>query len=390
MTAGAPANLCATLGGRRALGQTFQRLAEALSSNTLATATNPAPDPESAPPPTPLSKEARASFERWDTDGDERLDRAELDQAIMDPRVTGAAAAAAVTLRRSLEDLEDLSDDDWFPESGVSLADLEAHERSMSASERPEASARAEAVFAGSWFQIEQGPSKLFPDDRVKWKEMRQGTIGDCSWHAAAVSLAVEDPAALRSMIQERPDGGYAVTFPGREPIEVAPLTDGEIALYGTAGPNGRWLPVLEKAFGQLRGDTEVPADAAKSTPLSESIEILTGAPASNHILSETTRATLAEKLTEAFDHGRIVIAAILGPSAIDEDGLVSNHAYAIIGHDAEEGTVTLRNPWGRQELEDAKGRPADGKDDGIFTMTYDELRSHFGAVTFEEKQAES
>ena len=43
-----------------------------------------------------------------------------------------------------------------------------------------------------------------------------------------------------------------------------------------------------------------------------------------------------------------------------------------------------LRNPWGRFEPSDDKGKPRDGKDDGIFEVSYSEFVRDFGKIALQ------
>ena len=56
------------------------------------------------------------------------------------------------------------------------------------------------------------------------------------------------------------------------------------------------------------------------------------------------------------------------------------NHAYTVMGYDAKTQTVTVRNPWGQNELADR-----DGKDDGIFQMPLKEFHVNFPVVSLSE-----
>ncbi len=50
-------------------------------------------------------------------------------------------------------------------------------------------------------------------------------------------------------------DGTYRVKFPGSDVnYTVSKPTQTEVLQYATAGKNGAWLSVLEKAFAQYRG----------------------------------------------------------------------------------------------------------------------------------------
>ncbi len=51
------------------------------------------------------------------------------------------------------------------------------------------------------------------------------------------------------------------------------------------------------------------------------------------------------------------------------------------------EVTVTIRNPWGKGDPLNAAGKPRDGKDDGVFTMSLDEFQQTFSDVAYGQKE---
>ena len=375
------------IGASISIQETIRR---GLSFNPLGEVRGSTPPPDAKPVQTDFTRQVRAHFQNWDTDHDGFLSRAEIDAVVMNPSVRGKTAAAAATIKRMMDDLEDLSDDNFFSENGFTLQDLELYERHMSQDRaaRPKAVNSVEAQFSFYVARIQNAPTSVFPTGQADINAMRQGSIGDCYLHAVLGSLVAQDPTALNNMIRTRTNGSYDVTFPGQKTVNVDALTDGEIALYGSAGRNGLWLPILEKAFGKIRGDTIVPADAAEGGHLSESTRIMTGHEPDTDALLFSSNAELERKLSDAMANKRAVSAdSFPGFFSDRDDGIVLGHAFSVIGHDPAKHTITLRNPWGHQEFEDAKGAPRDGIDDGIFTMTYDQFHQHFRYITFEQAQ---
>lgn len=69
------------------------------------------------------------------------------------------------------------------------------------------------------------------------------------------------------------------------------------------------------------------------------------------------------------------------------EQGLQTKHEYSIENYDPATRTVTIRNPWGKGDPLTADGKPRDGKDDGVFTMSLDEFQRTFSDVAYGQKE---
>ncbi len=66
-------------------------------------------------------------------------------------------------------------------------------------------------------------------------------------------------------------------------------------------------------------------------------------------------------------------------------EGIADWHAYSVLSWNEDEGTVGLRNPWGRGEPVNENGKARDGRDDGRFQLSLEEFLQNFRAVTREE-----
>lgn len=168
----------------------------------------------------------------------------------------------------------------------------------------------------------------------------------------------------------------------------------------GTAGKNGLWQSVIEKAWQQTRPDN--PTDAMNGgrkyyqdsgDHISKGIEVLTGNPARTVELGtqsnvEQTRETLRSALGEK----RLVTAGGANNAAAAEDGLKDHHAYTVLGYDEKSDKVKLRNPWGKGERGPNGGLSVksahDGKNDGTFEVSLQEFHEDFGYMAVEEPPA--
>ncbi len=226
------------------------------------------------------------------------------------------------------------------------------------------------------------------PMDSIKPDAIHQGGIGDCYFLAAMGSLAATNPQAIKDMIKDNGNGTYTVTFPGdkKHPVTVKAPTDAELALYVKSGNYGVWPAVLEKAYGDWKRDTTIPQEGAGGgDQIDVGIDILTGKKTDKHKIKDYSEDELGKMLTDAFRNGESITTDCWNnPKNARGGDLPTGHAYSVIGYDASTGMVTIRNPWGSGELKDENGRPLDGKNDGVFTMSLKEYRERFKNIAIE------
>lgn len=334
---------------------------------------------------------AEKQLPAWDLDKDGFLSRAELEKVAQDPNVKGLDAAVLMSLLGNLDEIQGLSNDEYgFENDGITSKDL-GELRKLG----DKAELNQKVVGTAGWgLQKAQASTQLFDQGGPNYEEVKQGSLGSCEFLSAAVALAKRDPEAIKKMIGDNGDGSYTVRFPGsKDPIRVT-LSDAELGRAATAGKDGRWISVLEKAYGQymdqgalLKSDS--PQLATESQPGRIAMKALTGREGDQDILGPVTTnlATTRKKLTEAMEDGRLVTAGI-AKELITEgtDGLPANHQYTVLNYDPKTDQITLRNPWGGGELRGADGKPRDGKNDGVFTMPLSDFYARFNDVVYETR----
>lgn len=218
-------------------------------------------------------------------------------------------------------------------------------------------------------------PGNLYPPDHpFGLDDMRQGAIGDCYFLAGMIALADQDPGALSNLISPNPNGSFTVTFADGSQQVVTPdfpvdpdRTDGRPA-FANPGPGAQggelWFMILEKAYAQKEGGWGPIVGGNQRY----AIEELTGRD-SNWI--DNDDATLAN-LQERFERGEILgLNTIDRPDDVEHedwlddpdtpdafkpttaaDGTVTearlyqNHAFVVVGVDADAGTISVINPW--------------------------------------------
>jgi hypothetical protein len=225
------------------------------------------------------------------------------------------------------------------------------------------------------------------PDGKQLADAITQGDAGSCAFLAGLIGLLRTRLASGGVKVQEHKDGTYRVKFPGSDvQYKVSKPTETEMLRYATAGKNGLWLSVLEKAYAQFRGreaDTFFftpffSEDAFKSlmNPKLGSyprfvIQLLTGKDAGRQVvqfptllengkLDEKEVGEQLEKMMGTVDPKNrfrpIKTIAIAGSKRIDGvwDGdlnksLPPGHAFAVVGYDPEQKEVMLQNPYNRK-----------------------------------------
>lgn len=329
----------------------------------------------------------RNNFDSWDKDRDGRLSDGEVDKAIMDSKNKGADAAALATLKEKRDDLEEVANDELGDENdGVSRKDLEELDKHKDDKKLREGS---EADFDYRRAKISGQSRELFANGNPDPKALKQGSTGNCYFVAALAGLAERDPERLKQMVKDNGDGTYTVKLGGGKEQKVQAPTDAEVAMYGSAGQDGMWQSVMEKAYAQRENNGEFfPEDDPHDSTgdggfLGTGVEDVTGHSSDRDELPLTSENEIREKMKKAEKDNAVVTAGIRkGITGDEREGMPMGHAYTVLDYDEATDTVTIRNPWGQGEWNGAK----DGNDDGVFKMSVKDFKDKFSYVAYEER----
>ncbi|MEO0815424.1 MAG: C2 family cysteine protease, partial [Myxococcota bacterium] len=330
---------------------------------------------------------------------DEYLSRDDIRAAARDPSVTGRSAAALAVLVDRMDDIVGLSDDERLWESEIHRGDLAAIER-MAASGNADDAATARSFANGmnaAERRIRNTNRDLFADPAAgpDLNSIRQGRIGDCWVLATVGSICAHDPQAIANMITERDDGRFRVNFPGGRTVTVPAPTDTELGFLGTAGSDGLWLPVLEKAVGEhyqqgyffstTELDHEPIGDGGQTA---DAIELLTGRDTTGFDPTRGRRrandTVFFNRVADAFDADCVMVASRRRGG--DGSTLAKRHAYSVIDVDREARTITIRNPWGSGDHM-VNGRPRDGRNDGVMVLSIPEFRNWMDWLVIQDRE---
>lgn len=309
------------------------------------------------------------NFKRWDSDKDGTLERAEIDKAVTQGSNKGRAAAALAELN-ALEDSESFR---GFGAKQLKAAEAtyrkgdHSHDDLMGYYERKIQAFRSERSLFGADGQPELG-------------DIHQGTQGDCYFLSSLGSKVLEDPQGVKDMIHRTKDGGYRVSFADGEVTVKAP-TDAQAA-RGAEATDGRWVPVMEKAYAaHTRKQT-----AAKDPDAYESIGkggYVEGAMATlgskdARTVPVSSFGDFRESLSGFLEQDKWVNAIVWDSPA----GLPEGHAYTIEGFDRESDTITVRNPWGFVSGGSHDSQVVQDLGDGRFAMNTDDFLKNFADLS--------
>ncbi|MFN8608217.1 MAG: C2 family cysteine protease [Vulcanimicrobiota bacterium] len=345
----------------------------------------PKPAPISADKVRQDTKDFCAIFERLfaklDANHDGKIDLAEVKKALHDPSIKNDDAAALAALF-SLVQMEDGLPDGLTREklaeikSGASGSDLNEFIANLFKKNKTDLGWKSRDVFTGGEPLAEA---------------VKQGYFGTCYFLAALVAKAKADPESVKKMIKDNGNGTYTVTFPGARAVTIQAPTDAELLVHASAGSNGMWATIIEKAYGQMRNQDAKnpkaePMDQVEGGSPYDGIPFLTKKGLDVDDLWVTFKSTTRSKIQKALkEHKMITCRVKKGGSKEIQDG----HVYTVIGYDPKSDMVTIRNPWGeggpRAEPQNPDGTAKDGNMDGVFQLTISQFDEIFTGIAYEE-----
>lgn len=325
------------------------------------------------------------NFDRFDRNGDLRVTWPEMRKSVADPLIQGKDAAALATLYSLLPEVAFEMGLKRNPAVTPELLQELRDTRDLALEEGEES--EAELYYQKYLGKLEDASTELFPQGLPDGMKVRQGYGPSCAILATTVSQALIDPQVVKDAFSVRADGKVAVKFPGLpKPVTVTPTTDTETALFATAGKNGTWLNHIEKAWGTLQGSDPEAAFEKDSWP-AKSIRAWSGGKATTSSVPEQYREggvpVFAQEMASGLDQDRIVMSWTRNGDR-ELEGLIPGHAHTVLAVDEKKGSVKVRNPWGHREPLNAKGKPRDGKDDGVFELSFAEYARDFGRFSLQ------
>ena len=303
------------------------------------------------------------NFSQWDINGDGVLSKDEIEDAATNPKIKGEAAAAVATLVHLTRNTKFVIP----PLTKKYLTEKPAKEprNSEAAGEPVESddsdSAKAppfQRAFHNYLRKIKQTSRELFPQGSPMFDAVHQGQLGDCPFVSTVGALVYRNPSAVKAMFAENGKGSTIVNFGDGQKLSIHNLTDVDIAMWSSAGTNGLWLTVLEKAYRRKLVETKYPDSKLrpgifdKFGPSTLTIEILDGFRTENISLKDFKAGnaglnSLRSKMIAALNAKKIVKADT--SNSVKTRGITPDHAYAVLGFSKDTDAVQVWNPHGQE-----------------------------------------
>jgi hypothetical protein len=394
------------------------------------TAFPPAPSPT-----TPFVNVLMKNWTSWDRDRDGRLSPEEIDAVVLDPAVSGDAAAAAGTLklvvrrptmagvaltqeyfqtyarsRRSKAKEPDREDAEW---SAAQALKIEEETVDRKAATTP----NWDLLFSAGRSRIAGGPMGW--TGRFVLEHLRQGPLGDCFFLASLASLLNDRPERMKDLIVPLRDGAYRAAFPDGTRLDIRAPTKSELAISSVSAGDGCWLAVMEQAYSQyhilkkgLPEDSEATDIISHGGHTGTVITALTGhavrtiavGPSVERrremadrvlpdlrtelqaALRERRLTTVSVRPPDADAKGRIAKGDDRGTVPVLPAGITRHHAYAILAYDRAGDLITLWNPHGQAFTPRGDPGPVNGYPTvhGRFRLPLTEAYAFCNLFTFE------
>lgn len=354
-----------------------------------------------APMPT-FTQVVNQYFSQWDINGDGKLTPDEIDAAMSNPKIHGEAAAAIAAIEQVVRGnkytLPPITKD--YLVSSPLRESFTSDEQTDSADDVSKMEKFNHApAFQPRYFEamrkLRDTSRELFPQGLPSFGATHQGKLGDCPFVSTVGAMVYRNPSAVKAMFAQNDNGSFTVSFGNGRSIKIAHITDADIAIWSSAGTNGLWFTVLEKAYRRILAATEDPDRQDRPSiydkfgPSKLTIQILDGHEADNIALKQIRPgspqlAALRKELITAQREHLLVKAAT--PAKESAPGITPDHAYAILGYDADTDTVHIWNPHGNNFM--PKG--SDGLQNGYttkggqFDIPLKDLIQIYSELTFE------
>lgn len=199
----------------------------------------------------------------------------------------------------------------------------------------------------------------------VAYTDVNQGQVGDCYLMESLAETALRSPSTITNMFVVNGDGTYTVKFFNYGQAEYVtvdaylPTNSSGNAIYAGMGKNYAnsgnelWTMLAEKAYVQanqfgwirpgLPGNGQNAYSGIAGGYIYAAAGHITGQ--STIAFASTSSAANFTTFVNAWNAGKII--GFASKSAPASNTVVGGHAYAVIGYNSSNQTITLYNPWG-------------------------------------------
>jgi len=332
-------------------------------------------------PPLPFAQVVNQYFGQWDSNGDGKLTADEIEAAVANPKFHDEAAAAIAAIEMVVRGgkyalpaitknflvsspLRELSASD---EQNDSADDV-------SKSEKLNHAPAFQPRYIYAMQKLRRTSRELFPQSLPSFQATHQGKLGDCPFVSTVGAMVYRNPSAVKAMFTQNENGSTTVSLGDGQAVRIVRLTDADIAIWSSAGANGLWLTILEKAYRRILTETEHPfrqdrASIYDKFTSARTIELLDGHQTRSIELRNIRPGSVQlSKLRQDLDAARRehLLVKAGTPGGTKTPGITPDHAYAILGYNKETDLVHVWNPHGNNFT--PKG--PDGLQNGYTTKT--------------------
>ena len=207
-------------------------------------------------PPRSFAQVVNQYFSQWDSNGDGKLAPDELDAAVANPKFHDEAAAALAMIRMVVHGgkytLPPITQA-YLVSSPLREASTTDEQMDLlddpSKPERFDHPPAFQPRYLRALQRLRNASRDLFPQLLPSLGAIHQQGMGDCSFLSVVGAMVYRDPSAVKSMFTQSADGSTTVAFGDGSRVKVVRVTNADIVICSTAGGNGLWLTVLEKAY---------------------------------------------------------------------------------------------------------------------------------------------
>jgi hypothetical protein len=214
------------------------------------------------------------------------------------------------------------------------------------------------------------------------YSDIKQGYLGDCYFMSTLGEAALRNNAAITNMFIVNGDGTYTVKFYNHGQANYVtvdsflPTDSSGRLIYAGLGmvynntSNELWTALAEKAYVQLNelgwersgltGNGQNTYAAISGGYINAAQSQVMGQTTVNFAM--TSAGTSFSAFVTAWNLGKSI--GFASKSTPASTTVVGGHAYAVVGYNATNQTVTLFNPWGTQY--------------GLVTMTWSQIQANF------------
>ena len=294
-------------------------------------------------------------FNEWDKNGDGVLSKDEVFAAMGNSKVRGEVAAAITAISEGIRNdkhhLPPITKEYLLsssPNKKLLNSDGQADDEDSNSSGE---SFPFQAKYKNAIQKIRAASRELLPQGSPSFEATHQDAIGDCPFVSTVGAMVYRNPAAVKRLFTQSADGSTTVNLGNGQNIKITHITDSDIALFSSAGTNGLWFTILEKAYRRVVATKEHPDKSIYERFGSvETIEILIGYKTEGFSLKKirgnpAQLSELRNELVAARKGNRLIQART--PPKTSVPAMTPSHAYAILGYDKKTDVCHVWNPHG-------------------------------------------